>query len=53
MPEVLPTVATEVLLLVHVPPGNASVNAVVLPEHTNKEPVIAGGIGVTVTAIVE
>ncbi len=45
-PEV--TVATAVLLLVHVPPVAASVNKEVAPEHIPVEPRIAAGDGVTV-----
>ena len=48
---VLPTVATEILLLVHVPPDAVSFNAVAEPTHTLPVPVIepAKGNGSTVT----
>lgn len=50
IPDVAPIVATVVLLLVHVPPGVASVNAVVNPWHTVVTPVI-GAKGYTVTVV--
>ena len=46
------TVATPVLLLVHVPPAVASVSGVVNPTQTDNVPVIAGGKGLTVTTTV-
>src|ERR1019366_9069008 len=52
MPEttpVLPTVATAVLLLLHVPPGVASVSVVVLPAQTVAVPVTDDGNAFTVT----
>jgi hypothetical protein len=52
MPEPVPTVATLVLPLAHVPPP-ASVSAVVLPMQTLVVPVIAPGSGLTVTVMVE
>ena len=48
MPEEEPMVATEVLLLVHVPPLVASVSVVVWPVHTLVVPAIAAGVGFTV-----
>jgi hypothetical protein len=50
-PEV-PTVATAVLLLLHVPPGVASVNEVVEPAQTDVVPVIAPTEPPTVTTTV-
>jgi hypothetical protein len=47
MPEV-PTVATEVLLLLHVPPEVASLSELVKPGHVVADPVIAAGAGLTV-----
>ena len=47
MPELVPTVATDILLLIHVPPP-ASLRAVVRPAHTLVVPVIADGKGFTV-----
>ena len=44
MPDAEPTVAIEVLLLLHVPPGVASVNVSVKPIHTT-QPVVGHGIG--------
>ena len=51
----LPTEATDVLLLLHVPPLVASLNKLVLPLQTDVVPAIAGGVagsGLTVTAAV-
>lgn len=45
-------VAAAVLLLVHVPPGSALLNTVVLPTQTDVIPPIADGLGCTVTIIV-
>jgi hypothetical protein len=45
-------VATEVLLLVHVPPETALLSNVVLPTHTAVPPVMAAGDVVTVTTVV-
>ena len=44
-----PTVATAVLPLVHVPPPDASLKAIVDPTQTDGEPVMANGKGFTVT----
>ena len=46
---VLPTVATAVLLLLHVPHSDVLLNVVVEPAHTLAVPVIAGAAGLTVT----
>jgi hypothetical protein len=45
------TVATPVLLLLHVPPGLGLDNAVLLPVHTDAIPVFAAR-GLTVTVVV-
>ena len=45
-------VATELLLLLHVPPVDASLNVVPAPVHVVAIPVIAPGIWFTVTVIV-
>jgi hypothetical protein len=42
-------VATDVLLLAHVPPADVLVNVVVAPGHIPIVPVIASGNGLTVT----
>lgn len=52
-PEEEPTLASEVLLLVHVPPGKASPKAVVEPTHTLVVPVIADGVWLTVIVFVD
>ena len=46
------TVAALVLLLVHEPPVIASLKIIVLPVHTLAGPVMAGGVGSTVTVVV-
>lgn len=46
------TVATPVLLLLHVPPGVVLLNVVVCPIHTVAVPVIVFGSGLTVTVLV-
>lgn len=48
-PVVEPTVPIAVLLLLHVPPGNELDSVVVDPKHAINIPVIAPGVGVTVT----
>jgi len=48
----VPTVATVVLLLLHVPPAVASVNEVILPAHTARVPVMGAGENVTNTVVV-
>ena len=50
MPPV-PTVATAILLLDHVPPGDVSLKRVVDPEQTVVVPVIADAPAVTVTSV--
>jgi len=47
-PDEEPTVATDVLLLLHVPPPLALLSAVVAPGHTVSVPVIAAGVDFTV-----
>ena len=52
IPDTLPetsTVATEILLLLHVPPPVASDNAVIAPAQTRGIPVMLAGNGFTVT----
>ena len=44
-----PTVATDGLTLLQVPPVTTSVNEVVMPGQISRTPVIAGGNGFTVT----
>ena len=51
-PVVALTVATAVLVLLHVPPNVPSVNTEVWPTHIVVVPPIAPGIGLTVTVIV-
>jgi hypothetical protein len=46
------TLATVLLLLFHVPPATASVNAMVKPEHTVEGPAIETGVPVTVIVVV-
>ena len=53
IPEALPTVATSVLLLLHVPPAVASVSETVEPAHTASGPEIRAGNGFTVIGRVE
>jgi len=52
MPVVEPTLATEILLLSHVPPEVASLSVVVDPTHTAVVPVIDNGNAFTVTTVV-
>ena len=49
MPVVDPTVATDVLLLVHTPNSVALVNVVDEPEHTDEAPPMAAGVAATLT----
>jgi hypothetical protein len=49
---VAPTDATAVLLLLHVPPAEGFVNAVVAPVHTLLLPLITPGAAFTVTTVV-
>lgn len=51
-PDVAPTVATDVVPLVHAPPGVASVNVVVESWHSELLPAIAAGDGVTLMVLV-
>jgi hypothetical protein len=44
-PLALPTIATPVLLLLHIPPDAALVNVIVLPTHTVDVPIIAPASG--------
>ena len=46
------TVATDVLLLAHVPPGVTSLREVVVPTHRFMAPVIGEGAVLTVTVAV-
>jgi hypothetical protein len=52
IPELVPTVATLVVLLLHMPPPVVLLSVVLLPTHTVDEPVIAAGSGLTVTTSV-
>ena len=49
IPEDAPMVATEVLLLLHAPPGAPLVNVLVLPRQAAELPVIDAGVWLTVT----
>ena len=51
-PVVPPTVATGILLLLHVPPPVVLLSCVVRPEHIEVTPVIGAGSGFTVTVVV-
>ena len=52
MPDAEPTVATPPVML-HVPPGVASLRVVVVPTHAEVVPVIDAGRGLTVTYVTE
>lgn len=52
MPEVVPTVATVVLLLAQVPPGMPFDSVVVVPTQIPVVPLITVGAGVTVMVVV-
>jgi hypothetical protein len=52
VPAELPMVATDVLLLLHVPPAVASLRVVQVPAHMVVVPMIAAGNGLTVATIV-
>ena len=52
MPVADPTVATDGLLLLQVPPGLASLNVIVVAEHNMPPPIIADGGGFTVIVVV-
>ena len=45
-------VAIDVVVLVHIPPGNESVSIAVVPTHTLGGATIAGGTGLTVTIFI-
>lgn len=47
-----PTVATDALLLFHIPPGVALLNAAEAPTHTVGVPVILPGVAITFTVAV-
>jgi hypothetical protein len=51
-PVALPIVTTETLLLVHTPPGVASLRVLHVPAHIEVVPIIAAGNGFTVAIIV-
>ena len=51
-PVVEPTLALVASLLLHNPPVVASANPIVDPVHTAGAPVMAAGLGLTVTGIV-
>ena len=51
-PHVTPIVATEVVLLAHVPPGVQSDSVIVDPAHTLSSPPIAAGPVLTVNVCV-
>jgi len=48
-PVVEPTVANEVLVLLHVPPRDVELKVIVAPTHTVDRPAMAAGNGLTVT----
>ena len=52
MPVPEPIVATDVLLLLHIPNGDESLRLVLNPTHTSAVPAIAAGSGTTVTTAV-
>lgn len=54
MPSVLPTVATDVLSLLHTPPVVASLKVMLLPTHSLVPPVIGAttGAGLMVSVLV-
>lgn len=52
-PVVASTVPIDGLLLLHVPPAGVEVSVVVAPRHAILIPVIADGVGVTVTTATE
>jgi hypothetical protein len=51
-PVVPPTVASDELLLLQLPPGTASVSVVVVPIQITGEPDIGAGLALTVTVVV-
>ncbi len=52
VPDIISTLATPGLLLLHVPPDMASANTIDAPVHTFEEPVIAEGVGFTIKGVV-
>jgi len=52
IPDDDPTTASDVLLLLHVPPPGVPVKVVVCPVHTVERPVIGDGVELTVIAVV-
>ncbi len=48
---VLPTVATDEVLLLQAPPGTELVSEVVAPKHTDSVPLIEPGLGAGATVI--
>ena len=52
IPELLPMPAIPGLLLAQEPPGEVSLNVAVDPWHTNDGPLMAAGVGLTVTDLV-
>ncbi len=48
-PVAKPIVATEVVPLVHVPPGDVLLSVVDVPAHTVSNPLMAAGVGFTVS----
>lgn len=52
MPEAAPTLPTDGLLLLHVPPLTASVNVIVVPIQSAIVPMIADGDAFTVSVVV-
>ena len=49
---VVPMVATDILLLLHVPPAVASASVMVWPAHTTVGPAMGSGVGFTATTVV-
>ena len=49
---VVPIVATDILLLLHVPPAVASVSVMVWPAQTTVGPAMGNGVGFTATTVV-
>ena len=46
-----PSIEALLLLLLHVPPELASLNDTVVPKHSELEPWIGNGLGLTVTTL--
>jgi hypothetical protein len=53
MPEPAPTVAFDVLLLLHTPPPGNELRVMAEPVHTNGVPLMADGAAVTETTLTE